>query len=46
MKTQEVINRKHMGLGILKEVAFIVATPGDAGADQLRQDAVEVQKGL
>ncbi|MGO9058078.1 MAG: hopanoid C-3 methylase HpnR [Candidatus Binataceae bacterium] len=25
VKTQEVINRKHMGLGILKEVAFIVA---------------------
>ena len=25
VKTQEVINRKHMGFGILKEVAFIVA---------------------
>ena len=25
VKTQDVINRKHMGLGVLKEVAFIVA---------------------
>ena len=46
VKTQQVLNKKHLGWAALKGTAKIRGWALDEGADQLHQDAVEVQQRL